>query len=175
MRLVALVALGSLGGCSASLDSIDTAGKPTPTLVGAEAGSTATAQVAKLEPTVVKSTTRNAPRVSAGDSIMDSGSTTAIASLPEPTGKLPPGPGSPSYKIGALDLLEVVVYKVPDLTRVVTVAENGAVNLPLIGETSVAGLTAQELERDLAKRLGAKYLAEPTSFGIRQRIQQSAE
>jgi polysaccharide biosynthesis/export protein len=69
--------------------------------------------------------------------------------------------GSPSYKIGPLDILEVVVFKVPDLNRTVTVAENGAVNLPLVGETSVVGMTAQEIERDLAKRLDAKYLKNP--------------
>ena len=35
----------------------------------------------------------------------------------------------------------MVVFKVPELNRTVTVAENGAVNLPLVGETSVVGLT----------------------------------
>jgi polysaccharide export outer membrane protein len=41
------------------------------------------------------------------------------------------------------------------------VADNGAINVPLLGELPAAGKTAQELERDLAKKYGVKYLQSP--------------
>jgi polysaccharide export outer membrane protein len=70
-------------------------------------------------------------------------------------------PGSAAYKIGPLDALEITVFKVPELSKVVQVADTGTVNLPLVGEIPAAGLTAQQIERDLTSRLGAKYLHNP--------------
>jgi polysaccharide export outer membrane protein len=70
-------------------------------------------------------------------------------------------PGAPGYRIGPLDVIEVAVYKVPDLTKTVQVADAGTVSLPLVGEIHVMGRTAQEVERDLTRRLGAKYLQDP--------------
>ncbi len=70
-------------------------------------------------------------------------------------------PGSTAYKIGPLDVLEVSVFKVPELSRSVQVADSGTVNLPLVGEIEAAGRTAQDVERDLTSKLGAKYLQSP--------------
>lgn len=70
-------------------------------------------------------------------------------------------PGTTAYKIGPLDVLEVSVFKVPDLSKTVQVADSGTINLPLVGEVPAAGLTAQEVERDLTKKLGSKYLQNP--------------
>lgn len=70
-------------------------------------------------------------------------------------------PGNSAYKIGPLDTLEVQVFKVPDLTKTVQVAENGEINYPLVGSTQAAGKTAREVERDLTAKLGAKYLRDP--------------
>ena len=70
-------------------------------------------------------------------------------------------PGSSGYKVGPLDVVEFSVFKVPELTRTVQVAETGTVNLPLVGEVHAAGRTAQEIERELARTLGAKYLQSP--------------
>lgn len=70
-------------------------------------------------------------------------------------------PGNSAYKIGPLDTLEIQVFKVPDLNKVVQVAENGEINFPLVGDTPAAGKTARELEHDLTHKLGAKYLRDP--------------
>lgn len=75
---------------------------------------------------------------------------------PTPTG----APGT-AYKIGAQDVLEVSVFKVPELNKSVQVANTGTVNLPLVGEITAAGRTAQEVERELTQKLGAKYLQSP--------------
>lgn len=70
-------------------------------------------------------------------------------------------PGSSAYKIGPLDVLDVSVFKVPELSKTVQVADAGTVNLPLVGEIPAAGRTAREVERDLTAKLGAKYLRSP--------------
>jgi polysaccharide export outer membrane protein len=70
-------------------------------------------------------------------------------------------PKSTAYKIGPLDVLDVTVFRVPELSKTVQVAATGTINLPLVGEIPAAGRTAQEIERDLTKRLGAKYLQSP--------------
>ena len=70
-------------------------------------------------------------------------------------------PGSSAYKIGPQDVLELSVFKVPELSRMVQVADTGTANFPLIGEVPATGRTAQEVERDVTKRLGSKYLQNP--------------
>jgi len=70
-------------------------------------------------------------------------------------------PGSTVYKIGPQDVLDISVFKVPDLSRSVQVADTGTINLALVGDVAAAGRTAQEIERDLVKRLGDKYLQSP--------------
>lgn len=65
------------------------------------------------------------------------------------------------YRIGQLDVLEVSVFKVPELSRSVQVAAAGTINLPLLGEVQAVGKTPDELERSLAKQLGEKYLQNP--------------
>jgi polysaccharide biosynthesis/export protein len=70
-------------------------------------------------------------------------------------------PGTSSYKIGPLDVLDVTVFKVPDLGKTLQVAEDGTVNYPLVGEVEAAGKTAKELEQTLVRKLGAKYLHDP--------------
>ncbi len=66
-----------------------------------------------------------------------------------------------SYLIGAHDVLEVSVFKVPELTKSVQVADAGTINLPLVGEVPAAGRTAQAVEQDLTAKLGGKYLQSP--------------
>ncbi len=70
-------------------------------------------------------------------------------------------PSSKAYKIGPLDVLEITVFKVPDLSKTVQVSEAGTINFPLIGEVEASGKSARELEQFLAKELGAKYLQKP--------------
>src|SRR5262245_15970837 len=70
-------------------------------------------------------------------------------------------PGTYAYRIGPLDVLDIKVFQAPDLSGTVEVADNGSVDLPLLGETPAAGKTASELQRDLSAKLGAKYLQNP--------------
>ena len=70
-------------------------------------------------------------------------------------------PAQSVYRIGPQDVLDISVFKVPELSKTVQVADVGTVNLPLVGEIPAAGRTAQEVEHDLTSKLGAKYLKSP--------------
>lgn len=86
---------------------------------------------------------------------------TAAASASLAAMTAPASPGNPGYKIGPLDVLDITVFKVPDLSKSLQVAETGFINYPLVGQVQVAGRTASEIETELAKKLGAKYLQSP--------------
>jgi len=66
-----------------------------------------------------------------------------------------------NYRIGPLDVLDFSVFQAPDLSKTVAVAEDGTIDVPLLGATPAAGKTAYELQRDLSAKLGAKYVQNP--------------
>lgn len=61
----------------------------------------------------------------------------------------------PGLTLGAGDLLEIVVYNVPELTLKTRVTEQDTVLLPLVGEVSVAGKTVKQFQDELAQKLVA--------------------
>ncbi|MBX9757153.1 MAG: polysaccharide export protein [Beijerinckiaceae bacterium] len=65
------------------------------------------------------------------------------------------------YRVTTGDVLEVAVYQVQDLNRVVEVDGAGNVVLPLIGVTPAAGRTVRELETDISRKLDARYVRSP--------------
>lgn len=73
----------------------------------------------------------------------------------------PPSGNDAGYRIGHQDLMEVLVYGQPDLARTVRVNTQGSITLPLIGQVSAVGLTAQQLEQRIADKLGDKFLQDP--------------
>jgi polysaccharide export outer membrane protein len=70
-----------------------------------------------------------------------------------------PEPGE--YRIGREDVIEVVVWREPELTRVVPVRPDGKISLPLAGEVEAAGKTPAELQTGLTKAL-APYVQDAT-------------
>jgi polysaccharide biosynthesis/export protein len=69
--------------------------------------------------------------------------------------------GERDYRVGPLDLLTVDVFGLPDLKREVRVSATGDFSLPLAGTLHAQGLTLIELQGEIAKRLGEKYLENP--------------
>lgn len=65
------------------------------------------------------------------------------------------------YRVGPQDLIEIVVYGLPELARTVRVNAEGKISLPLIGSVDATGLTAQALERAISERLSEKFLQNP--------------
>lgn len=72
-----------------------------------------------------------------------------------------PAPIAPEYRVGAGDVLEVVVLGNEDLSRTPTVQTGGTVTLPLLGEVSVLGLTVPEIKAKVTELLGRDYLVRP--------------
>lgn len=69
--------------------------------------------------------------------------------------------GTRDYRVGALDLLTIDVFGLPELKRDVRVSASGDFSLPLAGTLHAQGLTLVELQGEIAKRLGEKYLENP--------------
>lgn len=68
-------------------------------------------------------------------------------------------PGSsPTYRIGPKDLLEVRVFEEPTLNVDVRVAEEGTIELPLLGAFPVGGLTSGEAAQAMKVNLERSYL-----------------
>ena len=65
------------------------------------------------------------------------------------------------YVIGPEDILDVDVFNVPELTKTVRVANDGTLSLALLGRVRVAGMTAEQLRKELERRWGQTYLQNP--------------
>jgi polysaccharide biosynthesis/export protein len=69
------------------------------------------------------------------------------------------------YQLGPEDVLEVVVWKNADLSKVVTVRPDGRISLPLIGEVPAAGFTADQVREIISGKL-TEYYKEPPSVSL---------
>ena len=94
---------------------------------------------------------------------LGAGSATGGPSLPQNLANLTQAqkPSSKAYRIGSDDTVEISVFKVPELNKIVQVNDAGLISFPLVGDVMAGGRTATELEHDLAQKLGAKYLQNP--------------
>ncbi len=68
----------------------------------------------------------------------------------------PPG----DYRIGVGDILNIQVWKEPDLTRSVPVRPDGKISFPLLDDIQAAGLSPIELKAILVEKL-RQFLSEP--------------
>src|ERR1700737_4462459 len=71
-----------------------------------------------------------------------------------------PATNDPAYVIGPEDVLDISVWKEPDVSRVVPVRPDGRISLPLIDDVQAAGLSPQQLAGSVAEKL-KKYLNGP--------------
>jgi polysaccharide biosynthesis/export protein len=55
----------------------------------------------------------------------------------------------PDYRISAEDVIEISVWKEPDLQREAIVRPDGGISFPLVGDIQAAGLTPKELEETI--------------------------
>jgi polysaccharide biosynthesis/export protein len=70
------------------------------------------------------------------------------------------GNQDPVYLIGAQDVLDISVWKEPDISRTVPVRPDGKISLPLIKDVQAVGLTPMQLEALVAEKL-QKYVTDP--------------
>jgi len=62
------------------------------------------------------------------------------------------------------DLVELSIFREPDLTSRSMIARDGTVQLPLLRETKLGGMTVREARDMLAKLYGKKYLVNPQVY-----------
>jgi len=81
----------------------------------------------------------------------------ATSSATDATAKTPAGT---EYKIGPQDVLQIDVWKEPEITRTIPVRPDGKISLPLLNDVQASGLTAMQLAANIRESLG-KYLTNP--------------
>lgn len=84
----------------------------------------------------------------------------------------PARPGGPAthgkhYIIGAGDVLEILVWREPDLSRTVTVRPDGKLSLPLVDDIKAAGHTCLQVKKMITDAL-ADYVELPSVYVILQ-------
>lgn len=93
----------------------------------------------------------------------------ANSSKPAPPSAVPATPSDaakksatadPNYLIGAQDVLDISVWKEPEVSRVVPVRPDGKISLPLLNDVQAAGLTPPQLATQITDSL-KKYVTNP--------------
>lgn len=77
---------------------------------------------------------------------------------PEPTAAAPVDPKS--YKIGPEDILGILFWRQPELSRLVQVRPDGRITLQLVGELQAGEMTPEQLQNSLVKAY-SEYINEP--------------
>ena len=66
------------------------------------------------------------------------------------------------YVVGPADQLDITVYREPELSlKEASVDASGQILVPLIGTVQASGMTATALSREIARRLGDRFLVDP--------------
>jgi polysaccharide export outer membrane protein len=69
-------------------------------------------------------------------------------------------PGGVDYLIGPQDVVNIDVWKEPEITRTIPVRPDGKISLPLLNDVQAAGLTAMQLAANIREGL-TKFLNGP--------------
>ena len=64
------------------------------------------------------------------------------------------------YKLGPGDIIEIKVYGIKDLQATVRIPESGSFDFPLVGSVRAAGVSAPQVEKQIAKVLNERYVNE---------------
>lgn len=83
------------------------------------------------------------------------------ATAPQPSASSNGGPVAPDYLIGPGDMLQVFVWRNPELSVTVPVRPDGKISTPLVEDMVAVGKTPSVLARDIEQRL-SEYVRTPT-------------
>jgi polysaccharide biosynthesis/export protein len=84
----------------------------------------------------------------------------AIDATADTNSATPSATDDPNYVIGAQDILNINVWKDPDVSRTVPVRPDGKISLPLLDDVQAAGLTPMQLAAYITTDL-KKYMTDP--------------
>jgi polysaccharide biosynthesis/export protein len=62
-------------------------------------------------------------------------------------------PDLEKYRLGTEDVIEISVWKEPDMTKQLVIRPDGKISYPLIGEIPAAGKTVKQVQEEISKRL----------------------
>jgi len=66
-----------------------------------------------------------------------------------------------NYRLAVNDLVNVKVFQEDDLTTSARIAADGTISFPLLGTVRLAGQTAQDAARQIARSLDARFIVNP--------------
>ncbi len=66
------------------------------------------------------------------------------------------------HRLGPKDSISIEVFQEPELSALVTLDQDGAINLPLVGQVSVGGLTIAEASQAITAKYKQGYLVNPS-------------
>ena len=75
---------------------------------------------------------------------------------------------SSPYLIGPEDILNIYIWKEPDLTQEVTVMPDGKISFPLVGEIQAEGHTVMELKQAITEKLRDYVTAPEVAVVVRE-------
>jgi polysaccharide biosynthesis/export protein len=131
---------------------------PVPRVIGAAApGQDSTKAVPVQEPV------RHEPPAAGSGTASEPAAAPAPTAAPVPATAPAPAivePLGDAFRIGPEDVLDVQVWKNPELSRVVPVRPDGMISLPLVNDIRAAGLTPIELRQQVTQRL-AEFIPSP--------------
>jgi polysaccharide export outer membrane protein len=78
-----------------------------------------------------------------------------------PSAAVPRANAGTSRVLAPSDLVEIKVFQEPDLSTSTRIPEDGRVNLPMIGEVTLAGMTVPQATRVIRSRLESKFIVNP--------------
>ncbi|HEY1482194.1 MAG TPA: polysaccharide biosynthesis/export family protein [Candidatus Acidoferrum sp.] len=90
---------------------------------------------------------------------MTAGSTQKSSGKVDPT-VAPTSVVGDDYKIGPQDVVQIDVWKEPEITRVIPVRPDGKISLPLLNDVQAAGFTAMQLAGNIRDGL-TKFITSP--------------
>jgi polysaccharide export outer membrane protein len=91
------------------------------------------------------------------------------AVAPEKTADSPSAASNPSgYRIGEQDLLNITVWKEPELSGSVVVRPDGKITLPLVNDIHAAGLSPDELRELITERLHPFLTVPEVTVAVRE-------
>ena len=82
------------------------------------------------------------------------------SALPAPEG-VTPGAAVRPFRLGAFDKVSVSVYGIPELSQSTQIDAAGRISVPLAGQFIAAGLTPEELSRQITTRLRQRFVRNP--------------
>jgi len=82
---------------------------------------------------------------------------------------IPPAGQTIEFRLGPEDVLDVFVWKEPDLSTTITVRPDGKISLPLAGELDASGKTATQIQQEVTEKL-AQFIKQPVVTVIVKQI-----